>query len=122
METCRLRHKPRRGRELKVEKLEASLDFKSYYENLGVEMSGHTQSHSMNQKNIEACHVWRFCKRRNIDFDGAIATSWPDEPEHPDDVLLMVKHALADGQYCQDPIVFCPHVNYLKLPKEGPMG
>ena len=95
-------HKPRQGRALVIEKINAAFDFKAYYEPLQVDMHGHTQTHSLNQQSKEACHVWRFVKRRNCHWDGPISTCWPDIAADPNDIILLVKRRICDGSYSQE--------------------
>ena len=112
---------PRKGRKLVVEHVEESLDFKKFFEDLEVNMSGHVQTHKMGIEGLEACHVWRFVCRKNLNWTGDVQTAWPDLEPHPSDVILLVKHHIDDPSYSQEPLVFCPHVNFQKLGR-GPVS
>ena len=111
---------PRKGRQLVVKKIEASLDWASFFDNLGVTMSGHVQSAAMTKENEDACHMWRFVPRYKLDWKDTISTDWPEQPPHPKDIILLVKHEMSDTDLSQPPVVFCPNAFYERLPQGGP--
>jgi hypothetical protein len=109
----------RQGRELVVEKVEATLNWISFFEQLGVKMAGHTSSHTYILQGIESCHVWRFLRREDVQWDGPIQSAWPEVEHHPCDVILLVKAHMSDTTLCQDPVVFCTNAKFAALPPGG---
>ena len=107
------------GRRLTVELLHASYDWVEYYKDLEVQMMGHTMSHHMKARGEDACHVWRFICRHNVDVDPVLIESDWDLPPDPHDVIILVKYNLRDSQYAQPPKVFCPAINFRRLSKTG---
>ena len=111
--------KPRCNRTLVCERLHAALDWRGFFDDVEVSMHGHTQTRNMKVQHVEACHVWRFLRRQDVQWDGAIETAWPRLEPHPHDVILVVTQYFDDASYCQDPVVFVPNANFERL-SSGP--
>ena len=105
-----------RGRESHVEHFTGALDFKRWLESLNVTLSGHGSHLKWKEQNLESCHVWRFLKRRNLPtFADESASSAFQDPPHPDDIILRVKHRMASDGYAQPPQVFIPNSRFAQL-------
>ena len=115
MDIIREKVRPRSNRTLCVERLHAALDWRSLFDAVGVSMHGHTQTRKMKQSHVEACHVWRFSRREDVQWDGPIQSAWPDIVPHRNDIILLVKQYLDDESYNQDPVVFAPNENVASL-------
>ena len=110
-----------RHRKRIVEKLEGAYDWKQYFLPLNVTMKGHVQHKAMTLRGEEACHYWSFRLRRNVAVPAGlekIPTAWPEQPEHPKDVILLTKQYLCSPDFNQI-MVFCPHSEYAKLAAGG---
>ena len=110
------RVKARANRRLVCERIFGAHDWHEFFDVLGVSMHGHTQTHAMKMRSVEACHVWRFLRREDVQWDGVIETDWPEAEPHPADVILLVKQHLDDSEYSQPPIVFVPDFCFQRLP------
>ncbi|CAJ1370296.1 unnamed protein product [Effrenium voratum] len=113
--------KPREGRELRVKKLEAAIDFEEFFSSLQVNVSGHTQTHSKSKQGEEAVHVFFVQLRKNISksWRDRIASSFPDTPSE-NDVILTCRHYLASDQDSQDPCVWVPDTRMRALQATAP--
>ena len=110
------RVKARQNRKLVCERVFGAFDWHEFFDELGVSMRGHTQTRAMKTRSLEACHVWRFLRREDVQWDGPISTDWPDASPHPGDIILLVKQHLDDAEYSQEPVVFCPDFCFQRLP------
>ena len=52
--------KPREGRSLNADIIQASVDFQQFFESLGVNTSGHTQTNAKTERVEEAVHCFSF--------------------------------------------------------------
>ncbi|CAK9028727.1 unnamed protein product [Durusdinium trenchii] len=80
------------NREIVIEELTNTMDFKTWLGDANLHVQGLTSTHLEPHAN----HVWRFTPRTEVDpAHGAIECHHPDWrglPEHPQDVILTVKH------------------------------
>lgn len=114
--------KPREGRALKVHHVGASLEFKKFFENLQLQTSGHTQTKGKTDQHIEACHVFSFTRRSELEkkhrglpiqeLDGKYGIL-----ADPDDIILSTRLHLADDEESQAPFVFAAAADFDKLPE-----
>ena len=82
--------KPMRGRRQHVEQVRGSYDWKGFFDNLDVSVSGHTQTKDKTLANLEAVHVFRFARRGDMHGVDEITSSFSCEPS-PDNVVLCCK-------------------------------
>ena len=84
---------PAWGRQLVVEILSCTMDFKSWQASLGVKLTGLVNTHWKKHAN----HVWRFVKRGDTGgYNGSDqwdikpgCYEWKDLEPHPDDVIAL---------------------------------
>ena len=114
------RVKARQNRKLVCERVFGAFDWHEFFDELGVSMHGHTQTRAMKTRSLEACHVWRFFRREDVQWEGVIFSDWPALEPHPADIILLVKQCLDDEQYSQEPLVFCPNACWEKLAGKCP--
>ena len=99
MRAVRLNVKPRQHRELVVEKINLVYDWKAFFADLKVNMSGHVQTKNMKSRGAEACHVWHFVRRESL--SGGLETQVEDSfglPPDANDIILLVKYHLSNLQ------------------------
>ena len=76
-----------------VEIFDASYDWKGWLAALEVNWHGHTSTKYTKLRNEDACHVFRFMKRKNLQIQliqAPIETEFP-EPPSPEDVIVLFK-------------------------------
>eukprot|EP00435_Cladocopium_sp_Y103_P075707 s119_g63.t1 len=114
--------KPREGRDLLVHKVGASLDFKSFFNHLRLNTSGHTQTKAKTKAHVEAVHVFSFSFRHALPKESQDAIQELSDKRdlslapRPDDVILSCKHHLASGDGSQPPFVFAAATDFERLP------
>ena len=110
---------------IRVVQVGAVYNWDEYFECLGVGVHNHTQNQGMTTRNEEACHVFRFFQRAELQklgvcmIDESPHTIFEDPPA-PDDIILVTKLYLGSETYAQRPEVFCPGARFRALPVEGP--
>lgn len=111
--------KPREGRNLKVHRLHAALQFKEFFEHLGLKTSGHTQTKKKTEQHLEACHVFSFSRRDTLSgkqASSAIQELDADAPRNADDIILSCQHHLASADESQAPFVIATAKDFERLP------
>ena len=90
--------KPREGRSLNLEEIQASIDFDKFFEDLSVSVTGHTQTQKKSEEGLEAVHVFGFQLRQELPPEGPKVTeTFPNELPHPKDVIFSCRHYLSSG-------------------------
>ena len=108
---------PREGRKQRISRLHALYDFKSFFDDMEVKMSGHTQTQGKERANQQAVHSFSFVLRedyQNLAGLGLELESNFDEEPHPHDVIMMLKAYMSDDTYTQA-MVFAPNAALKRL-------
>lgn len=101
--------KPREGRELLVEVIYGTYDWKTMLEKLGVSVSGMVQTHRNFQENLQACHYFELKKRKDMPADRlAMMDKNPTFPDNENDIILEVKLHIASANFAQLPQMIVP--------------
>ena len=110
--------KPRESRVLKVHRLQATVDFKSFLEAMELKTEGHTQT-KKNENNEEAVHVFNLSRYESLSCE---IQSQVDKSNLPDskDIILTCRLHLADSSPSQPPFVFAKDEDFAKLPQAYP--
>ena len=115
---------PRRGRQLHVEKIDATYDWKSYLMWLNVSMKGLAKTADCR----DVVHSFRFVKRRDLElyqqkcvWDVNVDESpFPARDTHHADIILLMKHRMSSRHLCQAPLLCIPHEMFALLHPDGP--
>ena len=109
---------PVRGRELHVECLAGTWDFRKWL--LPIEL--HIKGLVATQKEPEANHVWRIVARSDLDALGLTEASvvcqhsdWAALPPEPEDAILLLKRRMHSTKLSQDPLLLLPKAVAAKL-------
>lgn len=116
--------KPRDRRELDVQLLHATADWKSFFETIDLQTSGHTQTHGKSAAHKEAVHVFTFASRAETQrgSDGIqIAESYL-LPPHDKDIILKCQLYLGSEDLSQTPFVFAAHEHFNRLQASRPQS
>ena len=110
---------PRSGRSLSCDIIDASEDYKSYYEDLGVQVSGHTQTFKKFEQNLQAVHYFCFQKLGQLSEAEAqqVANPFGTTPQL-NDIVLQTKLYLSSNELSQEPCIFCPASFYDRLAQD----
>ena len=107
-----------RGRELHVECLAGTWDFRQWL--LPIEL--HIKGLVATQKEPEANHVWRIVARSDLDALGLTEASvvcqhsdWAALPPEPEDAILLLKRRMHSTKLSQDPLILLPKAVAAKL-------
>ena len=118
--------RPRENRSVKVHKVGASFDFKTFFQHLQLSTSGHTQTKGKSDQNVEAVHVFSFARREALSTttQSAIEELSGKHPAPPDndDIILSCRHHLAHSDESQKPIVFAAASDFDRLPSASSMA
>jgi len=99
-----------------VERVFGVLDWKGFFDALGLQVHGHTRTAHMRQRGVDAVHCFRFVRSEDLGRPGG--WTWPDGPtcasEHPRDVLLLAKMHMA-SQELTETLLFCRNDSFLRL-------
>lgn len=99
-----------------IEWVSGVLDWKGFFDALGLQFHGHTRTRQMRQSGVDAVHCFRFVRSENLGRPGG--WQWPDGPwcagEHPCDVLLLAKMHMADTVVTET-FPFCRNESFLCL-------
>ena len=102
--------KAREGRTLNLEYVEAVADFGAFFDQLPVNVSGHTQTRAKTEQGQEAVHVFSFSLRGNLPSSaGQVEERFPGHEPHPEDVILSVRLYVSSKEGSQPPQVIIPH-------------
>lgn len=112
------RVKPREGRFNKAEQIHAAVNFKGFFELLGISVSGHTQTQQKTAMNQEACHVFSFIRRGNHEQRSPNVRNPFGTEEDEKDVIMFCQLYLASNELAQDVVVFAPAAFFDKMPME----
>ena len=103
-----------------VEWVSGVLDWKGFFDALGLQVHGHTRTRQMRQAGVDAVHCFRFVRSEEIGRPGG--WTWPESPpcqvEHPRDVLMLAKMHMAD-EALTETFVFCRNASFSRL-EAGP--
>lgn len=96
------------GRDLVIEELSNTMDFKSWFGDVNLHMQGLTSTHLEPHVN----HLWRFLPRYGLPTDSEEIechhSGWKQLQEHPHDVILVVKQFLSSPNASQKPQLCLP--------------
>ena len=115
-EALKTRVTPKQDRTLEVQRIHAAADFKSFFERLDLQMSGHTQTKGKTDAGAEAVHVFSFTLRENLSEE--LHSSVKEFPGyHPDsqDVILTCQLYLGSDELSQKPCVLATPQHFQKL-------
>ena len=109
---------PVRGRTQVCKCITASYDWQAFFSAMGNIkglITGHTETQHTKARGEEAVHFWRFMRRENVEL-GVPIVEWPGYPQHPRDVVLLVKFYVSSTDTCDQLKVFLPAQVLAKLP------
>lgn len=114
--------KGREGRALSAMVVTGSWDWKTFLNELGVQVQGHTQTAQNFLNNLDAAHYFELQQRQHMPADRAsmIVEMLPDSEKHAEDVILEVKKQISDANFSQLPIVLVPGPWLKDLSPHGP--
>lgn len=96
------------GRDLIIEEISNTMDFKSWFGDVNLHMQGLTSTHLEPQVN----HLWRFLPRYGLPTDSEEIechhSGWKQLQEHPHDVILVVKQFMSSPHASQKPQLCLP--------------
>ena len=109
---------PREGRDLKVHRLRAAPHFREFFQQLDLNVSGHTQTKKKTENHEEAVHVFVFQRRDS--FQGVVPDDTAECPPEAGDVILTCRQHLSSQELSQAPLLFAGAADFAKLLPGGP--
>ena len=109
----------REKRDLDVQLLHATADWKRFFETLEVNVSGHTQTHQKKVAGQDAVHCFLLTTRGALEEDDVgNLQEFPGSVErHDRDIVMICSMYLSSEVPSQEPFVFVPHVFFAGLPE-----
>ena len=102
---------PREKRELVVERVRAAANFKEFFQQLEIKVSGHTQTKKKTERNEEAVHCFSFERRDERPEDDEADDLAPASS----DIIMTCRQYLSDRENSQKPCVFAKEADFQKL-------
>lgn len=105
VEWMRKEVQPAQGRHLVVELVQNTQDFRQFFYQTGVQMSGLTATKMAPNTN----HVWRFTRRSTLNMPVECEhEAWKEEEPHQDDICCVFKQYMSSPVMSQAPILMLP--------------
>ena len=103
------------GHQKHIELVHGVLDWKAFFQPLGLHVHGHTRTHRMREAGIDAVHCFRFVRHDHCGRPGG--WQWPSDSigDHAGDVILFAKMHMA-SEDLSERMVFCRNEAFHGLP------